>query len=170
MEKPLLEIFQNLQKQTGLHRQLLECVRVERECLVQADLKGIESAISNKQSLIEEIHQTETARLKLTADLAAHWKKPYRELTLPHIIILIQGKDAKSAEQLRSLFNALSVMIQRIVAQNQENRELVERSLIHIHQMKRNVLGEAAPRTSTYTSQGQKINSPATQRILSKEA
>jgi flagellar biosynthesis/type III secretory pathway chaperone len=170
MENTLLQIYQNLQKLTGLHRQLMDIVRVERDSLIQADIKGIESAIVTKQKLIEDIYQTETARLKLTAELAVTWKRPYRELTLPNIIIAVQGIDPKGAEQLRSVFNTLTVLIQRITAQNQDNRSLVERSLGHVHNMKRNILGEATPRSSTYTPQGQKTNGPVTQRIISREA
>jgi len=169
VEKPLFQIYQNLQKLTGLHRQLMETVRLERESLVQADLKAIQTVTSTKQALIESIHQTETERLKFVSELAMHWRKPYRELTLPNIIIAIQGTDPKGAEQLRSIYNALTVLIQRITAQNKDNSALIERSLEHVHQMKKNVLGETNKKSNTYTQTGQRATGTQAARLISKE-
>ena len=170
MEKSITQVHQILQKLTGLHRQLMEVVRAERDALISADLKEIQTQTFAKQAIIEEIHHTESARLKLMVDLAVQWNKPSHELTLPNIIIQVQGTDLKGAEQLRTTFNALTVLIQRISTQNKDNRVLVEHSLEHVHQMKKNILGESTPRTNTYTQQGQSVNGPSVSRILSREA
>src|SRR5690606_37128371 len=103
-------------------------------------------------------------------DMALDWKKPLKELTLPNLIIAIQGNDPKAAEAFRSAFNALTLLIQRISDQNNDNRLLVERSLEHVGRMKKNVLGEATPRSDTYTPNGQKSNPAPGSRLLSKEA
>ncbi len=169
MEKPLVQIYQSLQKLVGLHRQLLESVRLERETLVQADLSGIQCATLAKQSLIQEIHHAEGVRLKQSGELALFWKKPLRELTLPNIIMTIQGEDARGAEQFRSMYNTLNVLIQRITDQNQSNLVLIEKSLEHVHQMKKNILNEAAPQSTTYSQQGQRVSSAHHSRLISKE-
>jgi flagellar biosynthesis/type III secretory pathway chaperone len=169
VEKSFLQVYQTLQKMVGLHRQLLEVVRVEREVLVQADLTGIQNAALTKQSLIEEIKHFEAQRVKQTGELAVTWKVPLRELTLPNIIILAQGSDAKAAEQMRTIYNVLTVLIQRITEQNQSNMMLVEKSLEHVHQMKKNILGEASPQSVTYGHQGQKVTSHQLSKLISKE-
>jgi flagellar biosynthesis/type III secretory pathway chaperone len=170
LEQPLSGILEILHKLTGLHRQLLDCVRSEREALVQADTKAIESVTAQKQGLIETIRQTEIARLRAVNELATLWNKPARDLTLPNIVIAIQGRDPKGAEQLRSVFNALTILIQRITDSNKDNQALVERSLEHVRKMTRNVLGEAAPRAQTYDPSGQRANQPPGARLISKEA
>ena len=170
MEKSLAELYKVLQKLTGLHRQLLEVVRAERLALVDADVTAIQNCTDNKQVLIETIHLHESARLKLTGDLAVIWKRPYRELTLPNIAVAIQHLDPKGADQLRSYFNVLTVLIQRIAEQNTSNLSLIEKSLEHIHQMKKNILGEASAASNTYTPSGQKTAARKVPRILSKEA
>jgi flagellar biosynthesis/type III secretory pathway chaperone len=170
VDQSISKVYNLLQKLMGLHCQLLEVVRSERETLIQADLKGIENITCAKQVLIENIHQIELQRLKLTAELAVQWKKPYRELTLPNIIIAIQGIDPKSAEQFRSIYNALTVLIQRISDQNIDNRGLIERSLEHVNQMKKNVLGESSSKSNIYTPQGHKASGSQTSRLISKEA
>lgn len=169
MDKLIEQIYDVLRKLAGLHTQLLEVVRLEREALVQADLKAIQSTADSKQGLIEEVHHAEILRLKLTRELAVVWHKPYRELTLPNIIIVIQSKDSKLAERFQSLYNTLTILIQRLTTQNKDNLALVEKSLEHVSQMKRNVLGEVVPKSNTYTQRGQKANGPNSARLISKE-
>jgi len=170
MEKPLIDIYQALQKLIGLHRQLLDTVRREHDALVQASIKDIQDATCAKRALIEAIQQTETVRLKHTVTLSMLWRKSLRELSISQIIIAIQGVDSKGAEQFRTANNVLTVLVQRIKEQNNSNRALVERSLKHVHVMKRNVLGESVPKSNTYMQNGQKSNPVSGARLISKEA
>jgi flagellar biosynthesis/type III secretory pathway chaperone len=170
LEKQVTEIYQALQKLIGFHRQLREAVIAERKALVDADLKAIEAAVAMKQGLIEEIRRAEAYRVKMTAELAQIWRKDPAELTLSNLIIAVQGKDLKFAEQLRSALNAITVLIQHITESNDSNRSLVEKSLEHVHEMKKNILGESVPKSTTYTQQGQKSAGMQGARILSKEA
>lgn len=170
MEKPLNQIYDSLQTLTGLHRQLLEVIRLERAALVEANLKSIHAITAKKQNLIESIRDTEKLRVNLITELSMLWKKPAKDLTLSNIVIEIQGRDAKGAEQLRSIFNTLTILIQRITDQNAANRSLIERSLEHIGQMKRNVLGESATASNTYTPSGQKSSGSQVSRLFSGEA
>lgn len=169
MENILASIYQILQKLIGFHRQFLETVRMEREALVAADVKGVQETTYAKETIIESIRIVENERLKRLVELSILWKRPVKELTLPNIIIQIQGRDLKEAEKFRSSYHALTLLIQRIRDQNEDNLALVERSLEHIHNMKRNVLGEGQPRTEVYTSRGQKTNGPGGARLISKE-
>jgi flagellar biosynthesis/type III secretory pathway chaperone len=159
-----------LQRLVGSHRQLLDACRLEREALVQADLKQIQETTLAKQGIVEQIRQAESQRIRHLSELAMRWKKPLRELTLPNLIIAVQGTDPRLAEQLRSSYNTLTVLIQRITEQNDDNRALVERSLANIDQMKRNVLGEAVPKSNTYTPQGQRAGVTGGARLISQEA
>ena len=173
MEKNVTLIYESVQKLVGFHRQLLDVVRQEREALVNADLKSLQETTSAKEQIIEAIRAQETKRLKATSELTLDWKRPFKDLTLTNIIIAIQGVDPKGAEALRSTYNALTILIQRTVDQNKANRELVERSLEHVHNMKKNVLGETVPRSNTYSQQGQRVNATGAQRgsrLISKEA
>jgi hypothetical protein len=165
-----LKIHTSLQKLTGLHRQLMETIRLERESLLAADIKGIEDATRSKQLLIEAVRAAENERIKAVSELALVWKKRLTDLTLPVIFTQIQTSHPKLAEQLRSAYNALTILIKRITEQNQDNFTLVENSLSHIHEMKKNVLGETVPKSNTYNPQGQKASSVKGARLISKEA
>mgnify|MGYP001570559688 FL=1 len=170
MEKPLNEIYQFLQKLIGHYRQLMDFVRAEREALVQADIKGIHEALAGKEALLQLIQQTEKERMQVVAELALLWKKPLRDLTLTAIIHHVQGTDLKRAEQLRSVHTTLNMMIQRVRENNEDNRAFVEKSLVHIGEMKRNVLGEAVPRADTYNPQGQRSANTGSSRLVNREA
>lgn len=169
MNKEVAQVYQSVQKLIGLHRQLLDNVRLEHEALVGANLKGIQSVTASKQALIESIQLAETERLRFLGELALLWKKPMRELTLINIGIAIQVEDPKGGEQLRTAFNVLTVLIKRISEQNDLNRSLVEKSLEHIQAMKRNTLSASAPRTDVYNQQGKRESNSGSSRLLSKE-
>ncbi len=170
MEYLVGQIYQNLQKMTGFHRQLLELVRLERQALVQADRTAIHAHAVDKLRIVEEIQQAEMLRLKLIGELAAIKKKSINELTLPKLIISLQGDDPKSADQFRSTLNALTILIQRIDDQNKDNKILIERSLSNIDEMKKNVLSEARGKANTYNPQGQRSSVAQPHRMISKEA
>ncbi len=169
LESEQIKIYESLQRLIGLHRKLLEAVRIEKNALVQADMQEILKITALKQSLIEEIHLEEAARMKLMIALALQLKRPLNELTLPNIIIEIQGRDPKMADQFRSAYNALTILIQRITDQNSFSMALIEKSLVHIKNMKRNILEVAEPQATTYSHQGQKVNSASPSRILSRK-
>lgn len=170
MENLLNPLLKSLQRLLGLHRQLLDCVRAEKEAFRDANLKAIQEGTYAKEALIESIKGVEHERLKVMAVISQQLKKPLKDLTLPKLIIEVQGKSPALAEQLRTAYNALTVIIQRISEQNRYNHGLIEQSLMHLNHMKRNVLGESAPRSNTYSAQGQKVNGAGSSRLLSKEA
>ncbi len=169
MEKSIDQISQVIQKLILLHRQLLEKVRAEKQALIEAHVPHIEEIVSAKEALIEAIRHEEAKRLKLTGDLAIQWKYPLRGLTLSKIIIEVQGTDLKKAEDLRSAYNALTFLIQRIQEQNRSNALLVEASLEHVENMKKNILSEGSPNSSVYSAQGQSVSSTVSSKLLSKE-
>ena len=169
MEKSVTDIFESLQKLIGLHRELLDICRGERQALVQADIKAIQDATFAKQGLVESIRKMENERLKCLNVLALVWKKPLHELSLPKLMIALQGEDPEAADLFRTTYNALTVLIQRITEQNEDNRLLVERSLEHVNEMKKNVLGEAVPKSNTYTSRGERVATTGGARLISKE-
>ena len=170
MEKAVNQIYLSLQKLLELHRQLLDAVTMERNALVAADLKDLLNSTQAKEGLIQLIRAQENERAKFTSELVMIWKRPLRELSLTNIILALQVYDPKGAEQMQSVYTAISILIARISETNEYNKGLVERSLEHIHQMKKNILGEASPRSNTYTQQGQRSNNAGNSRLLSQEA
>ncbi len=168
---PLLEqLYTCLQRMLGLHRQLYDVCKFEREAFVAADVKQITEHTYAKSLIIETIRQAEGERIRISTLLAMEWKRPLADLTLTFIVQEIEPVDAKRAESFRSAFTALVMLIERAKKMNDSNREFVEKSLKHVNEMKRNVLGEAVPSTETYGNQGQKMPQTGGARMLSTEA
>lgn len=161
-----------LQKLIGIHRQLLETVRQEHEAIANALPKDLQEAVYAKEALIEGIRQQELLRQSIVGKIALQWNRPLEEITLSLIVLEVQNQDAKFSELLRSSQTALKMLAERVIEQNSYNRELLQKSLDHVHEMKRNVLGESKPKSQTYTAQGRKSlvgeqNNNA--RLISKE-
>ena len=166
----LTELYQNLQKLVGFHRQLLDVVRLERDALLNVDLKSVQETTLAKEGLIQLIHQAETERIKRVTLLAVQWKKPVKELTLSKLILEVQGQDIKLAEQFQSVLNTLNLLTERIISQNSENSRFAESALSHVDEMKKNILGEALPKSNTYGAHGKKTAAASTPHFISKEA
>lgn len=169
-EKPVSKIHHSLQKLVGMHRQLLDVVRAEKEALTEANLRAIQETTGAKQILIENIKAEEIVRQGHVVELAMMLKRPISSLTLLEIAIAVQGEDPKGADQLRSTFNALTILIKRVTEANDANAEHVNRSLTHIREMKRNVLGDATEKSNTYTQQGTRSAAAGASRLIERKA
>lgn len=169
-DKYLEPLYACLQKMLGLHRQLYETCKLEREAFVAADVRLITEQTHAKELIIETIRQVESERIRISTFIAAEWKVKLSDLTLGFIIREVEPRDAATSEKFRSALTALTVLIERAKKLNESNRELVEKSLEHVNAMKKNVLGEAVPSTEMYGNQGQKLPNTAGARLLSTEA
>jgi flagellar biosynthesis/type III secretory pathway chaperone len=164
------ELYDKLHVILGLHRQLWDLVRTEKSALVAADKKLISECTKKKQALVEQIRKEDGARVRIAALFATERGIDFRMLTLPKVILEIQKESAKEADQFQAVLSALTVLIERISAQNQENRSLIEKSLEHIARMKQNILGERIPQANTYSATGQKRSPSSSSGFLSREA
>lgn len=170
LDRNLAPLYVCLQRMIGLHRQLYETCKLEREAFIAADVKAITEQTHAKELIIETIRQAESERIRISAHIALDWKVKIQDLTLNFIIREVEPRDAAASERFRSALTALTVLIERAKKLNESNRSLVEKSLEHVNAMKKNVLGEAVPSTETYGNQGQKLPNTAGARLLSTEA
>lgn len=171
MNDDLKAIYQHLQSLMGLHKQLLEALRKEKEALIQLDLKMVHDATCEKEALIEAIRREDYQRSGAVQKwlLTQPELKKRMDLSLSELVIYLQGDDLKLADQFKSVQNALQQLIARAKDQNRYNSELINRSIEHMESMKRNVLGEQKPYSETYTARGKRTDPQASSRLLSKE-
>jgi predicted RNA-binding protein len=170
MEKLLLELYQNLYHLIGLHRKLLDAVKIERQALRDAEVNSIQEVTYHKEALITSIVQKEKGRQQIVSLIAMRLKRSIAELNLTEVILETQRTDQKMAEMLRSAQATLNLLAKRIQEQNDSNRNLIQESLLHVNQMKTNALGQAAPMSNTYNARGQKTAPGKEARLLSEEA
>jgi flagellar biosynthesis/type III secretory pathway chaperone len=164
----LNDLVTKLQKLLSLHRQLLESLRAEREALLAVDVRKIHEVTLEKQAVLQQIVVAEQARVAASRDVAVQLRSP-AEASLGQLVLQSQSVSLKLSEQLRSVQHALVHLIGRIQEQNGSNRQLVESSLEHVNQMKKNVIGESMPKSETYSPTGHRQNAPAQSRLISTE-
>lgn len=154
----------------GLHRQLLETLRQEREALTSANKSGIEECAFAKDACLQAIAQAERERGMIVAELSIEWKRPLSQMTLNWILTETEPTQPAVASALRSQLNALVILIERVQEQNQYNGALIEKALAHLDAMKSNVFQNDAPQAQTYTPQGSRALAPSQSRLISQEA
>lgn len=170
MEQRIIELQLVLQKLVGLHRQLLETIRMEREALADADLRRIQEMTHAKEAIVDAIQTRERERVRLMSAFSGPKSGAGDLRTLQDIVYEVQATDQKAAEQLRSAQTTLRLLLQRIIDSNAENGELVKKSLQHLDQMKRNVLGAQSATPETYGPGGRRVQqSLQGSRLISRE-
>lgn len=170
MESSLKELAQNLQKQLGLHRELLENLRREHSALLNADLREIQEITYAKEIVLATLGQVERDRVAQMQKLRDGRLLKVAPQSVTEVVLAVQGEHVASAEGLRSTSQALRILIERIAKLNQENAILAKNSLEHIERMKANVLGEAQKKAETYTERGAtQASSTRDARLLSAE-
>jgi flagellar biosynthesis/type III secretory pathway chaperone len=166
------KLHQSLQELIGLHRQLHDVVRAENDAITNADVKGTYDAAAAKEALVHWIHQAEMSRQAVVYTLCKEEGVESDNPSLRELVLYYQGRDNETAQKLQVDLNSLVVLVERIKKQNELNGKLVEASLRHIQNMKKNIFGETTHQARTYNQHGQK--NPATTaehgpRFISKE-
>lgn len=166
MEELLNTLQKLLSRHIGLHRQLLDLVRLENEAIVQMNLKDIQEITFSKEATINAIQNCEIERKATSEKLGSS--------SLDGMIMDLQNAgNTVLSEQFRTAYNTLKILIEHIAEQNEQNKGLVEHSLVHISNMKKNILGVSDAQNTTYTSQGQTQSSQgdgARPRMIAQEA
>jgi len=168
MENYIDELYIELYQLVGLYKKFLEIVREEEALLIKADVKLIQEILYSKEVLLNSLSQTEKNRLAVLKKLENIYKCDSDTLTLEFIAKSLDGKDAVRAAKLRATQNTLRVIVERVREQNTKNQNLAENALVHISQMKTNLIGEQ-PSQMTYTAKGKSTQSSKNTSLIQKE-
>ena len=166
------KLHDSLQELIGLHRQLYEVVKSENEAISNADTRATYDAVTAKEALVHWIHQAEMSRQSIVYAIAQEENLETNTPSLKDLIRIYFSKNQETANQLQTDLSSLIVLVERIKTQNTINGRLVESSLKHIHNMKKNIFGETTHQGRTYNQQGQKNHGSANEhgpRLISKE-
>jgi len=166
------KLHASLQELIGLHRQLYEVIKAENDAISNADLKATYDAVAAKEALVHWIHRAEMSRHAVTYTLAQSENLETQSPTLKELILHFQASNPDLSNRLQVDLNSLVVLVERIKKQNELNGRLVESSLKHVNNMKKNIFGETTHQGRTYNQQGQKNAGSSNEhgpRLVSKE-
>ena len=171
-EKLSEKLHGSLQDLIGLRRQLNDVVKSENEAITNADVKATYEAAAAKEALIHWIHQSEMSRQSIVYAIAQEQNLETKTPSLRELILHFQSNDLEISSRLQSDLSVLILLVERIKKQNEVNGNLVNASLQHIDNMKRNIFGETTHQARTYNQQGQKNTASANEhgpRLISRE-
>ena len=171
-EKLSERLHGSLQELIGLHRQLYETVKIENEAITNADIKLTYDAAASKEALIHWIHNSEMSRQAIVFALAQELGLNTATPSLKELILLFQTTEPETSLKLQTDLSSLVVLVERIKKQNEQNGILLQASLKHINNMKKNIFGETTHQGKTYNQHGQRNQATANEhgpRLISKE-
>jgi len=130
MSPLFLDLAVVLRQEIEYYRRLLALVQRERGRIVKGELRGLHDVVGKKEAIAKDLAALESTRASLVARLAGALGTSEEELTLARIARLAPGE---AGETLQALLVEFRSVVGRLVAANDVNRTLLDRSLEFVH-------------------------------------
>jgi flagellar biosynthesis/type III secretory pathway chaperone len=130
METLLTELISIVRQEIDHYRQLLALVRRERGRIVRGELAGLVEVVRRKEALAKQLTDLEASRMLLLARVANELAEDAATVTLARAAAMARdGGD----ETLGALVAEFRGVVGQLVAANDVNRTLLDRSLECVH-------------------------------------
>ena len=139
-----------LEEMTKQYRLLLDCVRKEKELLIQSDSEQLNESNNLKEQILAKIRTVENARIASAAELANILGADHEE---PRLLELAQKIGGVEADRLRSSHSTLELLIKRLVDINRDNAIYAESALSIVNSAMGNIK-ESLMGQKTYQKKG----------------
>jgi flagellar biosynthesis/type III secretory pathway chaperone len=130
MHTLLTELATLLRQEIDRYRHLLTLVRRERRGIIQGELAGLVGVVRKKEAAARELEQVEAARICLLNRIAGESGGKGESLTLARVVEMAPG-DLKCT--LADLLAEFRGVVGLLIAANDVNRELLDKSLEFVH-------------------------------------
>lgn len=125
-QKSFDKLVTNLDEMTKQYRLLLECVRKEKDLLIQSDIESLNQSNATKEQILTKIKSIEALRINYAAELA---QVVGASVTEPRLLEIAQKIGGAEADKLRSVHSALELLTKRLIDFNKENATYAESAL-----------------------------------------
>ncbi len=158
-----------LEHQVRIYQSLLSHLIYEKELLVKADLASLISSNQAKEVFLEKARQIEDHRIK-TAEKIGHYLNQ-QNITSTHPLRLLEiSEKVEEGDSLKVFHKTLTLLIERIIEQNRENKTYAESALKNIKGALDDVRGTLQGK-STYHKKGKIKQGPEKAgNLVSREA
>lgn len=140
----------NLEDITKQYRLLLECVRKEKEFLIQTNIEKLNEINSQKEQLLSHARSLDYLRMTYASNLAQHLGADTNE---PRLLELAQKMSGPEGDRLRSIHSTLELLTKRLVELNRENATYAESALKTVNSAMENIK-DAVMGQKTYQKKG----------------
>lgn len=144
------KLITNLEEITKQYRLLLDCVRKEKEFLVQSNIDKINEINSAKDQILTKIRTIENQRITSAGELAGHVGANTEE---PRLLEIAQKIGGVEGDRLRTIHSTLELLIKRLVDINKDNAVYAETALIVVNSAMDNIK-ESLMGQKTYQKKG----------------
>ncbi len=125
-QKIFEKLVKNLEEITKQYRLLLDCVRKEKEVLIQANIEKLNENNQLKELLLSKIKGLDGLRANYAAELATHIGADAHS---PRLLDIAQKIGGAEADRLRSIHSTLEIITNRLVQINKDNAQYAESAL-----------------------------------------
>lgn len=155
------ELIQCLQDEKELYIKINELSLLKKEAIIKADIGEIEKIVDSEKLLLEKITLVETKRINVAEQISQHLQiNDNQVFTVTEIIKRIDNPKLKA--RLLSIFNELSIIINRQKDLNKINQSLLGENLNYIKFMMDTIIFGNNDLTYGYEGNGsnlkQKVN------------
>lgn len=129
-------LLHNLEEIVKQYRLLLDCVRKEKELLIEGNIEKLSENNQQKEQFLLRIKNIDETRVLLAVELAqivgAH-------ATEPRLLELAQKIGGAEADRLRTIHSTLELIIKRLMELNKENAVYAESALRTVNSALNNI-------------------------------
>lgn len=161
------KLLSNLEDITKQYRLLLDCVRKEKEYLIQNNIEKLQENNELKEQLILKIASLDNLRVGFASELAKFVGANVNE---PRLLELAQRMGGAEGDRLRTIHSALELLTKRLVEINRENATYANSALNTVASAMSNIK-ETIMGKSTYQKKGTyQPSSDKSGHLVSREA
>lgn len=156
-----------LEEELKVYRHLLDIVRKEKEILVSTKIDELNENNKSKEMMMGKLRQLDRLREKMARELA---QVVGADMAQPRLLDIASKLQMQDGDRLRSLHQALDMVIKRLKDLNLKNEALVQSALTNVQgamEALRTTLGDSP----TYKKQGDiKKTEVLSGQLVSREA
>ncbi|MGZ3691657.1 MAG: flagellar protein FlgN [Pseudobdellovibrio sp.] len=144
------KLLANLEDMIKQYRLLLDCVRKEKEFLIQNDIEKLIENNTNKEILINKIAGLDSIRASFATELAHLTGADPAE---PRLLELAQKMGGAEGDRLRTIHSSLELLTKRLVEINRDNATYANSALATVGSAMQNIK-ETLMGKNTYQKKG----------------
>lgn len=144
------KLINNLEEMTRQYRLLLDCVRKEKELLIQSDVAKLNESNTAKEQILSKIKNIESHRIVSAGELA---KVVGTDPDEPRLLEIAQKIGGLEGDRLRSIHSTLELLIKRLVDINKDNAVYAASALTVVNSAMDNIK-ESLMGQKTYQKKG----------------
>lgn len=165
------KLVKNLEDLTKQYRQLLDCIRKEKDLLIQSHIPKLDENNVLKEQLLMRIKSLDGLRVSYACELAQEiGAESTAPLIAPRLLDLSKKMGGPEGDRLRSIHSTLEIITNRIVQINKDNAKYAESGIRTVTAAMEN-LKETLMGQKTYQKKGGYQQGPdRAGHFVSKEA